>query len=1010
MSILCRQDLAGAGGPRVALLRVVLSSLLMHLSPVALAQTGNPEQTPAVPAEDSSPIVVSLPTSQQMALALVTPKLRGQALLDLAVAANVVSRTAGELEAGPKLDQASLAQGFLDDRAWLQSIVDRFGWLQPHEAVLDPAGWLLFARLQQNDMELEKIPLLVPGRLPREVLLAQVFQRAVLSLAVASLPNLLLEVESDVFTLWDAFLQVAENDGSTDAAWKAVELSWFADRQLPPPVGADEAAAIQLVMVENVPQAMSNIVLGAMAAGPPDEMGLMRLRYTLLNVLQTLTGEENVQARDQASDLLYLISLIDGLHEGRYIDFVQGMLAITAGLLESPVNPPESFSLVDWLVGKLPTISAHYAVNFASVDPRLNTALASAYDVLARISGFTTGEPVEPEVRRADIRASRLVLADAVAQLALLIPDMAYYFEIPVREKIASAISKCMGSAVSLDENGVSAMTRRDFDQCMETLLQLADQETRVTELAGDMTGPFTSDTLRRELSVAPWQRINYVVGYIQKRFSSGCLPPARVLPNPLEWSVLANVMSWFAVYSPEFFATTENENRIARMRNIGEEIIQAMLGQTECLAGSGAGFNDLISRSMVDYEIALRNLESGISKVVTGFRTQRLSPGADVALDQDALQSTAFRPDNFVIAPCDARSVCEMSGNLSATRALIGLFPNQYLVAEQTGMGHIEICYRNMEWVQRRSELVRADDENIAHYFGHMAFDLVGRYVDDGQYSDIFGFRFTSPKETLYLLASASGEVLDDSCPVEWVGRPVVTSLRKNNIGIVPDRLTYLAVARKLPSRLLQDNWDRGAEWRDWFVTGSGVTPLELPAAPEIITRLNQHLQTLYQAEQLGVYQRLLLPSYRDPQGRDESLNDELSEVSMAKDMLRMQMLLFFPESLETNDAIRTALAGDGGLLEQRTLQRFREANVPLAAVNRISRERLNRFRAIWSQQPEAMRQQATLPGSLVYALTRINSLYRQFYIAQPESLPESQPETLQEIEVTGRARTQDP
>jgi hypothetical protein len=445
-------------------------------------------------------------------------------------------------------------------------------------------------------------------------------------------------------------------------------------------------------------------------------------------------------------------------------------------------------------------------------------------------------------------------------------------------------------------------------------------------------------------------------------------------------------------------------------MRNIGEEIIQAMVGQTECLAGSGAGFNDLISRSMIDYEIALRNLESGINKAVTAFRSERLRPGADVAFDKDALQSTTFRPDNFVIAPCDAQRVCEMSGNLSTTRALIGLFPNEYLVAEQTEMGHIEICYRNMEWVQRRSELVRADDENIAHYFGHMAFDLVGRYVDNGQYSEIFGFRFTSPKETLYLLASASAEVLDDSCPVEWVGKPVITSMQGDHAGIVPDRLTYLAVARKLPSRLLQGNWDQGAEWRDWFVTGSGVTPLELPAAPEIITRLNQHLQALYQAEQKEVYQRLMLTGYRDPQGRDASLNDELSEVSMAKDMLRMQMLLFYPESLETNEAIRTALAGDDGLLEQRILLRFSEANVPLAAVNRISRERLNGFRAVWSQQPEAVRRQATLPGSLVYALTRIDSLYRRFFIARPGSLPESQPETLQEIEIRGKARTQDP
>ncbi len=128
-------------------------------------------------------------------------------------------------------------------------------------------------------------------------------------------------------------------------------------------------------------------------------------------------------------------------------------------------------------------------------------------------------------------------------------------------------------------------------------------------------------------------------------------------------------------------------------------------------------------------------------------------------------------------------------------------------------------------------------------------------------QISDIFGFRFTGSEEHHYLFAQASAEVLDDSCPVEWVGSRIVTPLREDRGGIVPNRLTYLAAARKLPSRLLQSNWDRGAEWRDWFVTGIGVEPLEVPPPAEILTRLNQHLQALYQAEQQEIYQRIMLP-----------------------------------------------------------------------------------------------------------------------------------------------------
>lgn len=999
------------------------------------------EELAEIPVE----VKVTLPNGQQMAMAVSTPELRQQALLDLAVAARIVSRAEEGIRAGTLVDHIALAQMYLDDRAWLQTLIDRYGWVNPHSSVLDPAAWQLIGQLQQHD--LENMPMLTPAGMPEPVLVYQVFQRAGQSLAMSNLPNLLLEVEVNAFNLWNAFLELTEVDGASHAAWKVVETTWFTDRLLPPPPPvAEETPEEQARWLGDIQQAMSEIILTAVEAGPPDSKGLIRLRYSLINGLPKLADEEDTSNLNNLRDSLYLVSLIDGLHEGRYFEFVQGLLSITYRLLELEVSEQEAFSLVDWLLTELPAISAHYAKDFASVDPHLNTVMTTIYGVLVNIASFETqalvsedsetddpadkqpvdADPAAPAVGAGETvvaqqageagqveelsevtvtiddtdnnevkrKASRLVLANAVAQLALVIPDMAYYFDTPVRAKIARDTNACISLAAGRDDSGNSIMTRRQFDSCMDTLLRLADRETRLAELSGDMNGPFTTDTLRRELSVAPWQRINYAVGYLHERFSTDCLPPANVLPNPLEWSVLANIMSWFAEQYPEFFESTENENRISRMRVIGEEIVLAMTEQSECLAASGSGFNDLISRTMTDYEIVLRDLDAGISQAEVDFRTTRLKAGADVALGQDASQKTSFRPDDLVITPCDMQNTCEMTGNLSATRALIGLFPDEYLLAEQTGMGRIEICYRNMEWVDRRSELVRADDENVANYFGHLGFDLVGRYVENERISDVFGFRFTGSEEHHYLFAKASEEVLSDSCPVEWVGSRMITPLRENRGGIVPNRLTYLAAARKLPSRLLQNNWDRGAEWRDWFVTGIGVEPLELPVVPEITTRLNQHLQALYQAQQLDIYQRILSPNARNSQGDDVSLYDEMSEVTIAKAMLRTQMMLFYPESLYTSDALRKAIVGNAGLLEQRTLRRFREDNTPITSVNGVARERLFKFREVWSKQPETIRKQASLPASLAHALTRVNTLYREFFIARPE--------VLREVEVT--------
>jgi len=960
-------------------LAALVCLLLMPWSSRATAQD---EATVEEPVAQTIELLVTLPSSRQMALALVNPVLRDEALLDLAAAQSVVDYA----QQNSATDSATLAQKFIDDRGWLARLVERYGWAQPRSAVLDPAAWLVLEELQQHD--LQAMALVYPDQTPTAVLIYQVFQRAGERLAAANLPILLLRLEAEAIMVWNDFLQLTESNGQPDAVWKAVEAQWFTQRRFPSPfepwsdnqpeVDAGDQQT-ELFTTESL-QALSQLALSAVDARPPDIRQLSDLRFSLLRHKRP---EKHVQAAsdlERRRDVLYLASLVDGLQDGHYFEFVQGVLAITTGLLESSETSVEPPLLVSWLQVELPAISGHYAADFAAVDPGLNVAMAGAYKVLQFISN--------PAAHGA--KAPWTILADAVAQLALLIPDMGYYFNTPVRAPVVEEINVCTSIAASRNDDGYPAISRSQFDACIENLLRLADQETRMSELSGNFNGPFTNESLKRELRATPEQRTNYGIGYLHNRYSTDCPPPENALPNPLEWAVLATTMAWFAEHFPEFFITPENESRLASMRSIGEQLILGLAEQASCFAG--ADIHDPVYRSMVDYETALRALNAGTIKAEADFRTERLRPGADIALDLDAGQSTGYRPDNLAIEPCNLQRVCEMSASLTTTRALTGLFPEEYLLAEQSGMGKIEICYRNMEWVGRRSELVRPDDENVANYFGHLGFDLVGRYTENDRTSDLFGFRFTSPEEYHYLFAQASGEVLQDSCPMEWVGTRVITPLREDRGGIVPNRLTYLAASRALPSRLLQGNWENGAEWRDWFVTGIGVTSIEFASLPDINSRLNQHLQSLYQAEQAQIYSRMLLPNARNSKGDDVSLFEEMSRVSVTKASLHMQMMLFYPESMFNSDSIRKAVAGDEGLLNRRSLRRFREDNVALTSVNRIAASRLRDLQQAWSNQPVAVRREGSISASLTHAMTRINILYRQFFTSRPEPLEEIQ------------------
>lgn len=967
---------------------LIVGVVLLHSAGAVLAQTDTLLPAVGPEAVQIAPTIVelkvSLPGSPRVAMSMSTPAQRMKVLLDLAAARGVLDYARQNKAA----DNDALVQHFLLDRGWLARLVEKYGWSNPHSAILDPAAWLVMAEVDQHD--LPAMALVYPDQTPEAVLVYQVFQRSNERLAAANLPILLNKLEAAVIPVWDAFLQLVEVDGEIHPAWKPVEAEWFSQQRNPlfrvEGRVVDEQliegqAVEEQVVEERLPpaivhmQTLSQLVLSAVDARPPDPTRLRDLRFTLYDEITELEFAQ----KQQASNILHLATLVDGLQDRSYIEFVQGLLAVTSNLLQHSSRTQQIPTLVDWLLNELPPISAHYAADFAAVDPRLNATMSTVYNVLLGIaqSNITIA-----------LKDPQSNLANAVAQLALLIPDMGYYFDTPVRARIVEEIDVCTSIAANRDEQGYPTMTRRQFDACIENLLQLAEKETRIAELSGSISGPFRIDSLRRELSVTPDQRINYHIGYLHSRYATGCPRPQNALPNPLEWAVLANTMSWFAEYSPGYFMTPENESRLTKMRTIGEQLMQGLAEQAACF--SGEHINDPVNRLMADYETALRSLNAGIVAADADFRAQNLRQGADILLDQGAGQRTGYRPEDLLIKPCDQREICEMSGDLSATRALIGLFPEEYLVAEQSGLVQIEICYRNMEWTDRRSELVRPDDENVANYFGHLGFDLVGRFIEAGETSDLFTFRFKSPGEHQYLFAQAADEVLQDSCPVEWVGTRVVTPLRVDRGGIVPNRLTYLAAARTLPSRLLQSNWDKGAEWRDWFITGIGVSSLPVRPVASITTRLNQHLQSLYQAKQTEIYRRVLLPKAQNDEGDNVSIYDEMAQVSITKMLLRMQMMLFYPEILLGSDEIRMAIAGDGGLLERRTLRRFKEDNVAFATVIEVARKRLSKLRKSWSELPEAVRREGTIPISLMHAMTRINIIYRQFFTAVPQPLEE--------------------
>jgi hypothetical protein len=918
-----------------------------------------------------------LPEPRYLAAALSDPASRVETLLTMAAVARL-------LDYGSQTDPArhgEIEARFRDERAWLDRLAGRFGELPMSTALLDPAAWYLQLELDQQQLAAGLlVSPLGPGD---QSLMRQLFDRTDERLAAALLPEILARMERQSTILWRALLEQLPTNPALAEAVIALNADWFEPwiaAEPPAPDGEADGGADAPDVVDGALAGLQAIAMAAMSVGPPDELRLKRLRFNLLMAQPEL----DPMPRIETWQLLALATAVDGLYQREYLAFTETLLSVASDYVILELLPEDipGTRIPRVLTDLLPGLSNVYARDFGEVDPRINASLAAVFDVMQYLQTGTA------ETER--ILALRREVADSVAQFVLLIPDLNYYFEQPVRERIAEEVDVCISIVANRDAGAVGALSREQFDGCLATLIELASEQLNRAELAGDPDGPFGAEQLRRELKLTPWQRINYVLGYLHERHPSGCDLPAEPLPNPLEWSTLATVITWFAQQAPVYLQTPENEARINGLRQYGMRLLDAWVQQVDCISGAGTGINDPVSRGLADYRQALDELASDLREAELQFRADRLKPGSDVVLHGDAGQRTAFRTEGLQIGPCDPAQSCEMTAGLEATRALIGLFPDTYLIADQTAMGQVEICYENMEWVNRRSDPVRAEDPHVANYYGNLSFDLVGRYRERDTVTDVFGFNFVSPGEYHYLFAAATEEVLQDGCPMEWVGSRVVTGLpERDGIRVVPDRLTYLAAARTLPSQIIAANWSRNEEWRDHFVTGLDVTPYEYAPDPAIADRVTQHLRTLYQAEQVELYNALLRPQARGASGNGSALFERLEELTAQKSLVRSYMNLFYPQLMLDSGDIRGALEGRGSLLDRQTLRRFREANIAVPSISETGIARLERFQALWSRQPELMRRSGSSATSLAHAITRLNSLYFEFFV-QPRVAPQ--------------------
>ncbi|NDY94926.1 hypothetical protein [Wenzhouxiangella limi] len=682
---------------------------------------------------------------------------------------------------------------------------------------------------------------------------------------------------------------------------------------------------------------------------------------------QALANRAAPQQRDQARALASLAAELSGL-AGR--ERLEGLGALARSLSSASWSQGEELqalwhlmdalviqaavepgSEIDAIASLLAAMTAADPMRLRRIDEQLPVVLAQIQDAAAYL-----GE--QPPALDAAISE----LTDAYFRLALFVSDAAFYLNQPVREHLVAAVEDCLPNP-----DLVGPLPRETFDQCPERLFVLLDEGLDSEELVGG-SGPYAADFLRRETELLSWQRSRYLDGHLDWQLQASCEPVAWV--NPLEWSILVQALASWVPQRPVFFGDQRWQNAMGKLSEQIEDQEASRVAWLDCLTGLGGQRLDPVSRLLIRHGQVLSELALALDASYREFVAEQTRPGSDIDLDAAADQVTGYRPEGLVVRPCAGGSTCGARTVLPVSRALLGLFPNTYLLADQLAIGSLALCYDQVRWEDREMRPARPGDDQVANYFGRLSFELVGTFDDGSGEQNVFRQRLAAAESRHYLFAAASEEILEKSCPDGLAGQPVASHLPEDRLGLVPNRLTYFAATPATPDAQLLANWEQGAEWRDWFITGDRVEVLEAPRPAVLQARLQAELKALVSRRERVIASRLLSDT------EDDSLSVAMASVDASRALIRRVLEIHYPRLIRHDAAARSAFSGLNALVGREQVRTFRNAARPLSTLADEGRSRLLEFQQFWQDLPLRLREQGQSSPEADHARRLLNQL----------------------------------
>ena len=526
------------------------------------------------------------------------------------------------------------------------------------------------------------------------------------------------------------------------------------------------------------------------------------------------------------------------------------------------------------------------------------------------------------------------------------IEDINAYLRQPFRRDLHQALEVCFNISEEYAPFPQQPIDRNQFVGCVNDIVSWGNEAAKSQDLAGSMSVLNATQPIVRALEVPAWQLINT----LKHSHDTGVCASQTAVANPLEWLLAGESLLWLHDRWPALFQESGVNGQIQNMLSTGRQL-QLDLDCPQAAGELEQNYLELVER--------WNKVRQEVQNFSNRFAANRIKSDHNIDFFQSTNQFTALRAESYEINPCEGGNVCGAQISLSTSSELLNQFPNYIRQAVVLELGELNICYDEVEWLDRKTAATHLSNTQIANFEGRLSLKLKGFYGEQ----KVFSKQVSSSQTYNYLFGENTEDVLAMACPLPLVGKQIETKLERGTFGLFPNRLTFLTANRSDVNQIIRNNWESGDEWLLKLSNESASELLEFNALPEIEAQVNTNFVRLGNELQQMVYQQLLEDKLR--RYNSSSLTAAMLDYMARRQLFVAMIKTLYPDQYHESTLLREALIGQNRIPDTSVMsENFEKREDVLAALNDFD-ARIDVHKAIW-ELPLRERQYSFLEPTL--------------------------------------------